>query len=362
MTEKVKRKMKKSNKILIGLFLFILIFSIGSMVLIKNLYDLNFKRVENKDPKTTGFISYSDVVGYDRTKVEFESGKNTLTGYIYGESNTKGLVVISHGLGGSAEDYLPETLYFVDKGWRVFAINNTGVQESEGRNSIGIPQSVIDLDAALTYIESNTNLKDLPVLLYGHSWGGYAVTAVLNYNHRISASASLAGFNSPMGLLKEQAVNMIGFFAYAEYPYLWTYQTMLFGSTARITAVDGINKSDIPVMIIHGDKDDTISYYDASIISHQNEITNQHVIYKTCSANNRNGHNNLNLSTAASKYIDEKNKIYKELYDSYHGKIPYDVRTKYYKDIDKSLTSQLDADFMGEIDSFFEEALSSRTE
>jgi hypothetical protein len=46
-----------------------------------------------------------------------------------------------------------------------------------------------------------------------------------------------------------------------------------------------------PVIIIHGIKDEAISYYGASIIAYQGEITNPNVIYKTCSAENHNGHN-----------------------------------------------------------------------
>ena len=63
----------------------------------------------------------------------FESGENTLRGYIYGAENTKGLVVISHGLGFDAEHYLPEVLYFVEHGWRVFSFDNTGTHESKGQ-------------------------------------------------------------------------------------------------------------------------------------------------------------------------------------------------------------------------------------
>jgi hypothetical protein len=161
-----------------------------------------------------------------------------------------------------------------------------------------------------------------------------------------------------MQLLIEQAVNMMGFFAYVEYPYEWAYQTMLFGSTARITAVDGINTTDTPVMIIHGDADEVISYNGASIIAHKSQITNPNVIYKTCSGDNHSGHNNLFVSDASSKYSNEKNEEYKKLYDSYNENIPDDRKTLYYEGVDKFQTSELDDDFMNEINHFFENSLS----
>lgn len=358
MAEKVKNKKRTLKIALISFVSFILIFSIVSMIVTKIIYDGQFPRYDKPEPQFAGYLRYSDVKGeYDRKVVEFESGKNTLKGYIYGEENGKGLVVIAHGLGGGAESYLAETLYFVDNGWRVFSFDFTGSHESEGESTVGLPQSLIDLDAALTYIESDDTLNDLPVMLYGHSWGGYAVTSVLNYNHDITAAASISGFNSPIELLIEQAESMMGFFAYVEYPYEWAYQTMLFGSTAWTTAVDGINHTDASVMIIHGNADELIAYDGAGIISHRDEITNPNVVYKTCSAENENGHNDLFVSDAASKYIKEKNTEYKELYDRYDGNIPDDVRAEYYEGVDKFRTSELDADFMDEINRFFEDSL-----
>jgi pimeloyl-ACP methyl ester carboxylesterase len=357
MAEVVKSKKKALNITIISLIIFILLFSMGSMIFIKIVYDKQFPRVDKQE--FSGYLRYKDVDGYDRTAVKFESGKNTLTGYLYGEGNEKGLVVIGHGLGSGAEDYLAETMYFIDKGWSVFSFDCTGTYESEGESTVGIPQSMIDLDAALTYIESNNTLNDLPVMLYGHSWGGYAVTAILNYDFDVAAVASISGFNSPMELLSEQAKDMMGLFAYVEYPFEWAYQTLIFGSTAQITAVDGINSKDTAVMIIHGEEDKEISYYGASIISHQSKITNPNVIYKTYSVENHNGHNNLFESEAASKYIKERNEEYKELYDSYNGNIPDAVKAEYYKNVDKFQTSELDINFMNEINGFFEGSLSN---
>jgi alpha-beta hydrolase superfamily lysophospholipase len=327
------------------------------MIFIKIIYDKQFPRYDK--PEFSGYLTYKDVGDYSRTKVEFMSGENTLKGYIYGEENEKGLVVISHGLGGGAESYLAETLYFVDKGWRVFSYDCTGSYESEGVSTVGIPQSLLDLKATLTYIKSNKTLSDLPIMLYGHSWGAYANTAILNDDFDIKAVTSISGFNSPMELLNEQANRMIGLFSYIEYPFEWVYQTVLFGRTARITAVDGINSKNTPVLIIHGDKDEEISYNGASIIAHKENITNPNVMYKTISAKYHNGHNNLFLSDAASKYINEKNKEYKKLFDRYHEHIPDDVKSKYYEGVDKFQTSELDVDFMNDIDQFFEGHLSN---
>jgi pimeloyl-ACP methyl ester carboxylesterase len=355
--KKIKGKEKPIKIVLIWLIILMVIFSIGSMVYIKMTFDQSFSRIEQPDPKYSGYLRYSDVEEYQREAVEFESGNNVLKGYIYGSENDKGLIVISHGLGFGAENYLAETIYFVDNGWCVFAFDNTGTHESEGKSTIGPSQSLLDLNAALTYIKSNKEINNLDIILYGHSWGAYAVTAILDSNFEIAAVASISGFNSPMELLKEQVDSLLGVFSPIGYPFLSFYQNILFGKTSSVTATDGINSTDTPVMIIHGDKDEAISYNGASIIAHKAEITNPNDIYKTCNVVDHNGHNNLFKSNASSEYKKEKNLEYKEIYDQYNGEIPDDIREKYYEEVDRFLASELDVNFMNEINQFFETQL-----
>ena len=350
-----RRRPRKANIVLMGLAAIVVLFSICSVIVVKATYDKQFQRADK--PKFSGYLTYGDVDGYDRRVVRFRSGNHALTGYVYGERNDKGLVVIAHGLGGGAENYLAETMYFVDNGWRVFSFDCTGSHESEGKGTIGLPQSALDLNSALGYIESDSTLRDLPIMLYGHSWGGYAVAAVLNYGHDIAAAASIAGFNAPMEILFERAEKMMGSIAYLEYPFLWAYQTMLFGRAARLTAVDGINSADTAIMIIHGDKDTTVSYDRTGIIAHQGEITNPNVVYKTCTAENHNGHRSLFRSEAAVEHSNRRNRVYQGLYDLYNGSIPDDVLADYYANTDKTLVSELDASFMDEINRFFERRL-----
>ncbi len=344
---------KMRRIVLLSIVAFVLVFSIVSMIVTKNIYDGNFDRADA--PAYSGYLRYSDLKGYERSEVSFLSGENNLAGYVYGEDNNKGLVVIAHGLGGGAEEYLAETIYFVDNGWRVFAYDCTGSYNSEGKGTKGLPQSAIDLDAALSYIQSQS--WNLPVMLYGHSWGGYAVTAVLNYEHDIKAVVSISGYATPMKILHEQAQSMMGWFSNLTFPFEWTYQRLLFGNAAGLSAINGINKRNTPVMIVHGTNDNMILYEGASIIAQRNSITNPNATYVIRDAENQNGHNNLFLSSAATTYIDAVNKEYKTIYENYDGKIPDDIKAEYYDSIDRYLTCQLDPAFINEVNIFFEKHL-----
>lgn len=341
--------MKRRKKIIIIISSIFFVFIIGSFLIVSYLFNSNFGRAEKRDVPT--FLTYEDFEGFNQTVVEFKSGNNTLKGYIYGETNTLGLVVICHGLGGGAENYICETKYFVDMGWRVFAYDATGSHNSEGKGTMGLPQSVIDLNNALLYIENDESLNDLPIMLYGHSWGGYAVTSILNYNHNINATVSIAGFNKPKELLMEQAKKIIGLFAYIEYPIIMSMQYFRFGKIANLTAVDGINKAvDTNVMIIHGDKDDLVEYNGSAIINYREEITNPNTVFKVCEGK---GHNRLFLSEDAIKYIDEKNEHYSSLYENYNGNIPKEIDEQFYSTLDRYKTSELDINFFNEINQFF---------
>ena len=357
-----KKKRKTGRIILIAVLLIVFaVFSAGSFIMISDAFDVMFARAEA--PEFTYHQTYMDVADdYRRTEVEFMSGQNKLRGYIYGTRNEKGLVVISHGMGGGAESYLAETMYFVDRGYRVFSFDNTGSYNSEGEGIGGLSQSVIDLDAALRYIENEEELSDLPVFLYGHSWGGYAVCAVLNYGHEITGVVSIAGYNTPMEMITAWCKEEMGFFTYIEYPYLWIYQKYLFGGMSNLSAVKGINKTDTPVLIIQGEKDSVVPADSAAIAAHREEITNPNAVYKICGEEGQNGHSDLFASKESLQYQKELNLQYEEMEKEYEGKIPADVLKVWRDTVDKEKASELDEVFMRDVADFMEQAAENKAE
>jgi alpha-beta hydrolase superfamily lysophospholipase len=262
--------MKKQNCIVkTGIIAFSNFIFAGCAVVALELCAQAFGRVEE--------LPYNriDPANYPREEAHFYSNGNRLQGFIYGSSNNNGLIVISEGLGCTADEYFLLTTYFSDNGWSVFAFNNTGVGGSEGDSVRGLTQSLVDLDAALTYIENSSRFNNLPVMLVGHSWGAYAVCAVLNYNHHnINAVASFSGYNNSREVFEEQGRLLIGGIFYVLTPQFWAIEKQLFGDTAKLTAVDGINKSGIPVMILQGSDDDMISANTTSIYAHRHKIAN----------------------------------------------------------------------------------------
>lgn len=73
--------------------------------------------------------------------------------YSVGE-NQHGIIIMAHGFGGGGHNsYMDCADYFVNHGYLVFAYDATGNDESGGEGVGGLPQGVIDLDYAITFVE-----------------------------------------------------------------------------------------------------------------------------------------------------------------------------------------------------------------
>jgi len=351
-----KGRLVKIILIVVGVLL--VIFVIVSFVLINHFMKEYFNRSEQK--KYSEYMRWEDYKDFERETVTFPSGDETLTGYIYGKENTsKGLVVISHGLGSYSEGYIGETKYFVDNGFMVFAYDNTGSGASTGDSCIGLVQSVIDLDNALTYVEHSPVFDGLPICLYGHSWGGYATTAILNYDHDIIAVASLAGYNDSLEEMTYVGKSLLGAFAYIERPFLWMTLRATFGDKMNLTAVGGINRAPhTAVMIIQGDQDDFVGFDGPCIYANRNKIKRDDVQFVLLEGRE---HSNLMMDQSAERlaYMEKLDEEYNLIMEQYPDEVPDEVKKSWNDTIDKELTSKIDEELFEKIVDFYIEAIGS---
>ena len=265
--------MKRINLNKLIILIFFCFISAGCTIIALEIYSNVFERVESD-----GSINFW-INGYPREELYFYSGKNRLQGFIYGGENNKGLVVIVHGIKSYADENYRMIMFLVKNGWRVFAYNATGVDGSEGHSMLGLSQGVIDLESALAFIKNKNELKNLPVMLLGYSWGGYSVCAILNFYNRVNAVISLSGFNSIKDITEKQSVDAAGGIYYVFSPQIIAIEKQLFGNLTKLTAVDGINKSLIPVMIITCSADNVVPANTISIYAYRKNISNPNAEY-----------------------------------------------------------------------------------
>ena len=175
----------------------VLLLVTGIWALTVYIYNENFnRRFQSYEPR---MLRLEDFDGLERTRYEFPSDKGQmLAGYLYsfGEGQ-HGIVIIAHGFGGGGHNsYMDVADYFARNGYLVFAYDATGNDESEGKGVGGLPQGVIDLDHAISFVEESGNFPELPIMLFGHSWGGYSVCSVLSLHPEVKAVIACSGFNS----------------------------------------------------------------------------------------------------------------------------------------------------------------------
>ena len=336
---------------------------IGTIIGAKAAYDSFFKRYNKRTINTRfGEFDYSRVKDrLPRTTFFFPSGNLMLQGYFYPCHNAKGIVVVCHGMHAGADDYLPFIEYFVLNQYAVFTYDCQGTYASEGNSTVGMCTPLVNLDHALNYIENNKQLSKYPLFLFGHSWGGYAATAVLSLHKNIHACAAIAPFNSGYTLFVEKGEQYTSLFSdmiKTDFPkeFLNAYQTLLFKNYTKYNAVDGINSTNIPVYIAHGKRDFVISYNYQSVISHKAEIRKNNLTYYV-GTDAQAGHNTILHSNRAVAYQEQVEKDLKRLKKELDRELTQDEMTEFCNKVDHTLYSEVNPEMMQEILNMFNSAI-----
>lgn len=329
----------------------------------KKAYDSLFKRYEKQDINTIfGEFDYSRVSErLPRTEFYFPSGKLKLRGYFYPCYDAKGMVVVCHGMHSGADDYIPFIEFFVHNGYAVFTYDCQGTYASQGDSTIGMCTPLINLDHALTYIKNDKQLSRYKLFLFGHSWGGFAVTSVLSIHKNICACAAVAPFNSGYSLLVEKGQEYAGPLSdrlVTGFPkeFLNTYQTLLFKDYTKLTAVKGINSTDLPVFIAHGNRDLIIGFNHQSVISHKDEIRTNNVTYYI-GTDAQAGHNTILHSTRAVNYQEQIKKDLKNLKNEFDRDLTKEEQSTFCNSVNHALYSEINSELMNKIINMFNNAL-----
>lgn len=263
------------------------------------------------------YLLYADIADkYPREEIKIPSGNNILSAYLYGKENTKGVIVVAPGHGDSNDIKLYEVRYFVDAGYQVLGFDYTGCYTSEGKRLGGYTQAVYDLDSILTYCDNNDSFSNLPIYLFGHSMGGYAVTTILNFEHRVDAVVSASGFNSASEQWECSVKRFIRFAYPIIRPLNLAFIYFEYGEDKDLSAIDGINTVDIPVLVISADKDVFYNEKRSAIYEKRDLVKNKKCKFMLMNKPNHNEHYTYFLTDAALQYqkSNPSENIDKELY------------------------------------------------
>lgn len=256
----------------------------------------------------------------DGREVTFQNGKRRLRGYLWNETGARGLVILAHGMGTGVGYHMPEVHHFADEGFRVFTFAYSGYGKSEG-HFYGFPQAVSDLKCAIEFIDDGS----LPVILLGHSMGGYAVCAVGQCLSRpVGAIVAYAPFYSSKEAIAEMTRGMprVGWLLRL---LVLPIQKVFFGRRHKYNGVDGLRSADVPALILQGSRDEEVSCTGCSLYAHRAELANADVSFRLIENDDSNGHMtvirqkgtccvNGDTMQIVDSFLDgiEKTKIYSE--------------------------------------------------
>lgn len=296
--------MTKKKKVILIILATLVVLFVGTMwFLAAMIYDDNFDdRLETYEPK---MFRVDDFDGLSRTRYEFQSDKEQkLVGYMYkaGEGQ-KAIIMLAHGLGAGHNYYMDIINCFAQRGYYVFAYDATGNDESEGQGVIGLPQGVIDLDHAISFVEENNDFPDLPICLFGHSWGAFSASNVLTFHPEVKAVVEVSGWNRASDMFESEGKRQAGAFIYLMMPFVKLHEWIHFGKYSSNSALDGFEASDAAVMVVHSEDDNVVPIevgYDTFYEKYKDDPRFEFVRFKD------KGHNYI-LNDSSNTYMDEFN-------------------------------------------------------
>ena len=315
------KTVKSKKRIALVAILCALVLLVGGWwALTASIYDDNVnRRFESYEPL---MLRVDDFDGLQCTRYEFPSDKGQmLTGYLYSSgSDQRGIIVIAHGFGGGHNSYMDCANYFAQHGYYVFAYDATGNDESGGDGVGGFPQGVADLDYAISFVEESGNFPDLPIGLFGHSWGGYSVCSVLTYHPEVKAVIECSGCNSSSDLFETGGKAQAGDVIHAMMPFVKLHERVKYGGYATNTAMDGFKASDAAIMVVHSADDEVVPMkygYDLYYEAYKDDPRFTFLLFED------KGHNDL-FADSNDTYKDE---LYAEL-DQWAETLDYDFRAE----------------------------------
>lgn len=266
----------------------------------------------------------------------------TIKGHCYYvKKDFKKTVVLAHGFGSNHLNYLPEIANMARKGYTVFAYDVLGTCLSEGKGLKGDITFVAVLEECIKDIKRKH--IDADITLYGHSMGAFAVCNVIRYV-KVNRVIAIAPYDTSENII---AIHFKKKFGKGVFLLKEMYQLLnffIFGKKAFLDSYQSLNKTDIPVLVLHGTKDPTVPYD----IWTRKEISNPKV--KFVSVLNK-GHYPL-FTFDALFYMDRLNDIKNKLKLKYKNKVPEDIIASFNQEVEHDKRFAFDPDVISVMEDF----------
>lgn len=235
--------------------LLVIVFVVPAVAAYSTLYGAR----QDRNPKYKYFTPQEFGLTVEELPVNYRGVE--LYGAIYAAKplkECKKLIIFSHGMGAGHCAYTTEIDYYAKKGYAVLAYDNYGCDRSPGKKILGFYAGAEAVIAAYIAAKSDERLKDMPVYLVGHSWGGYSVLCAAE-KIAVNGVVAFSAFNSPARVLSDVAKKMSKAVALMLAPATLIFRLIKWGANRNKKSVKCIEKSGIPALLIWG-KDDVMVF------------------------------------------------------------------------------------------------------
>lgn len=176
-------------------------------------------------------------------EVNFKSaGGKTLNGLYFARDGAKQVLLLSHGNGGNIAHRLPAIIHMLNMGASVLVYDYQGYGKSEGDPSVG--GIVEDGLGAYDFLNKVKGWKPSQIVGYGESLG-CAVTCQIAKQRRLAGVVLQSGFSSLPIAARDRFIwlNLFPDFTFPQ---------------PQLNNCEILAHSDVPLLIIHGEKDEIL--------------------------------------------------------------------------------------------------------
>lgn len=221
--------------------------------------------VRGSDPDNPCYLRYEDYEAFlSRKMIRIGFYGEAIKGYIYEDKNRadfRGFIILAHGFFGTHVQYLVDIAFLTKLGYQVLAFDQYGVGISEGKTQVSFANGVYVLENVIRFVEKEKLNENLPIYLYGHSWGAYCVAGALKKHPEIEKAIMRSGFVSPLTVMLDMVKSQNKALYYFLLPMFSLCFFTIFGRRNMITAKRGLkNNHQTKCLVIHAEDDPMVLY------------------------------------------------------------------------------------------------------
>ena len=292
--------------------------------------------------KEVGFpyYSYSDFKGLNQEEYTFINSKGIEIHYFYfyyDNFKDDKIVLFLHGLAPGHAAYFAEIDALARRGFKVLTLDYTGCGDSKGKILGSINQPTRDVNELLDLLKI-----EKPIVVVGHSLGGYTSLNIINLRKEIKKAVILSGFLSAESIIGPIIKNK--FFS----SRILKYEKKVYPEYYDLKNIDYLKTTDDDLFFIQSEDDSVIPY--SVSLKVVEEIDNKNI--RTLKVQNRK--HNPNYSDAAINYMND-------VFGGYYSllrqkKLKTDAeKINYFKDVSLSKLVEQDEEMFDQIAAFINE-------